>query len=223
MSKTLTSLAIPLLTLSALLTMGFGSQLVSDDTHFTSSISWLATPYNFHAVVDDQLFRSAEMPKEALQEHINRYGITTVIDLRLGGGENLKKKGYSEKALLEELGVRYIWVPLAGTHTRQKKGMERLISLAQEVEGPVLIHCDSGSHRSGIASTIWLMSRYNFPPEKAAMQLHPSYGFYYWERRMKGFFLGTQTIDHIIWNYLAEHRNSSVDFQTWVSQNTNPL
>ncbi len=204
------------------ISIGFTSQLVSDETHFTSAFSYVTTPFNLHPVIEGRVYRSSEMPEDALREKIQTLKIKTVIDLRVGG-ENPRKKGYSEKTLVKEMGATYLWIPMVGTHTRQKKSIERVIELSNKVEEPVLIHCDSGSHRSGVVSAIWLMNTLDTPPSEAAKQLHPSFGFYYWERKFKSIFLGTQTIDHIIWNFLTTHEKNGVDFNTWVSENSNPL
>jgi protein tyrosine phosphatase (PTP) superfamily phosphohydrolase (DUF442 family) len=210
------------LIVSLIFTLGFTSQLITDDTYFTSSITYLTAANNFHTVKENKLYRSAELSETELRKKINQYGIKSVIDLRMGG-ENIKKKKYSESSVVKEMGANYYWIPLAGMHTRQKNGIKRYIELIKEIEGPVLIHCVSGSHRSGLASAIWLMTNENEDPEIASKQLSSKYGFFYTERKFKGMISNTTTIDNIMWNYLDVYKDTGLDFITWVNDSNNRI
>lgn len=210
------------LIISFIFTLGFTSQLITDDTYFTSSIAYLTAANNFHTVKENKLYRSAELSETELRRIISDYGIKNVIDLRLGG-ENIKKKKYSESAVVKEMNANYFWVPLAGKHTRQKVGIKRYIELIKDIEGPVLIHCESGTHRSGVASAIWLMTKENEAPELASKQLSNEYGFFLTERRVKSVLSSTKTIDNIIWNYLEAYNRSGVDFISWTNDSANKM
>ncbi len=196
--------------------IGFGSQLISESTWFTSSFSYLFAKDNFHEVVPGLLYRSATLDKEEFIENVKKHNIKTVIDLRKGGDEaKLEDQGFSERNLSEELGANYEWIPMVGSNTRQKQSLEKLIEISEKTEGPVLIHCSSGTHRSGVVTAIWLMLKDEEPPEDAAKQLSSEYGFFYWERKLKSFFLGHETIDGIIWHYLKNYRATGISFKEW--------
>ena len=201
---------------------GLTSQILFESTWFTSSIGFLFSSGNFHVVKEGRLYRSAALSKEDLEEKVKTLGIRTVIDLRRGGDE-VEENGYSEKRSLEGLGAEYFWIPLVGSNTHQAGSISRLIEIAKNNHAPVLIHCSSGTHRSGVASAIWLMVAEGENPEIAAKQLSNEFGFFYSERKLKGLIMGHDTIDAIIWNYLKEYHSKGISFQDWFNEQGDKL
>jgi protein tyrosine phosphatase (PTP) superfamily phosphohydrolase (DUF442 family) len=195
--------------------IGLSSQMLTESTWFTSSFSYFFSKNNFHIVKDGQIYRSASLNEKELKDLIKTYGIKTVVDLRYTG-DKPEKYGFSEKEVVENLNVTYEWIPFVGTRTNQKDSFENLIKLAQKSTLPVLIHCSSGTHRTGVASAIWLMIANNESPDIAGKQLSTKYGYFYGERRIKSFFIGHQTIDAIIWRYLDKYHKTNISFIDWI-------
>lgn len=193
---------------------GIISQLVYESTWFTSSIAYLLNKDNFHEIVPGKVYRSGELSKDNFNDYLIKHQIKAVIDLRMSGDDEAKY-GFSEKKSAEEHGASYMWIPLVGTKTNQADSIKKLIALSDQTDGPVLIHCSSGTHRSGVVTAIWLMLKNLDTPIHATEQLSTKYGYFYWERRFKSFIIGHQTIDAIIWNYINQYKQTGIDFKQW--------
>lgn len=84
---------------------------------------------------------SAGQPNPAALEVFADVGYTTVIDLR-GAGEN---RGFEEAAVVEDLGMHYVALPIEGKDAISFENARKLDALLQEYPGPVLVHCGSGN------------------------------------------------------------------------------
>ena len=84
---------------------------------------------------------SAAQPDEAALEVFADAGYATVIDLR-GEGED---RGFDEAAVVEELGLHYVSLPIEGKDDISFDNARKLDELLQEYPGPVLVHCGSGN------------------------------------------------------------------------------
>ena len=161
-------LAVVLVLIITLLA-ALGVQLVGDTTAFTSSLAQLLFRDNFHEVSAGRLYRSAEMSSERIDEVVEQYEIKTVLDLRLNpldeNGANL------EREAVESHGVAYYSLPLRGTRVPQPEQLREMLELYRFSEEPILVHCTSGTHRSGVASAIWLIAVEEKLPSEAQQQL----------------------------------------------------
>ena len=84
---------------------------------------------------------SAGQPDEAALEVFADAGYATVIDMR-GEGEN---RGFDEAAVVEELGLHYVTLPIDGKDAVSFENARKLDELLQKYPGPVLVHCGSGN------------------------------------------------------------------------------
>lgn len=87
---------------------------------------------------------AAGQPDEAALEVFADAGYATVIDLR--GPE--EDRGLDEAAVVEELGLHYVTLPIAGKDAISFDNARKLDGLLEEYPGPVLVHCGS-SNRVG--------------------------------------------------------------------------
>jgi uncharacterized protein (TIGR01244 family) len=87
---------------------------------------------------------AAGQPDAAALEVFADAGYATVIDLR-GTGED---RGFDEAAVVEELGLHYVTLPIAGKDAISFDNARKLDGLLEEYPGPVLVHCAS-SNRVG--------------------------------------------------------------------------
>ncbi len=201
---------------------GFTSQIVTESTWFTSGLSYLSTKNNFHVVKEGSLYRSGTLSQEDLIQVVKENNIKLVVDLRKSGDEP-EQHGFSESQIVRSLGSRYEWIPMVGSNTKQLSPLSKLIELSKDETGPVLIHCSSGTHRSGVATAVWLMEKEGVSPEEASMQLSPNYGYFSWERNLKSAITGSKTIDYVIWNYLSSFRATGIKFSDWLMSKNDPL
>ncbi|KRG64184.1 hypothetical protein ABB26_09045 [Stenotrophomonas humi] len=92
-------------------------------------------------------------------------GVTTVIDLR----QPDEDRGYDEAALAEQLGLRYVRLPIAGASGITDDNARALQRLLKQDDGRTLLHCASGNRAGALLSLI--NARLEGAPLDAALQL----------------------------------------------------
>ena len=69
-------------------------------------------------------------------------GYRTIVNLRAPGEEG----GWDEAPLAEELGLRYVSIPMAGVEALTEQNARRLAGILEDEDAyPMLIHCRSGN------------------------------------------------------------------------------
>ncbi|MDJ0908373.1 MAG: sulfur transferase domain-containing protein [Woeseiaceae bacterium] len=89
----------------------------------------------------DGVTSSGQPSEEALQVFSDS-GYVAVIDLR---GESEDRGMENQQAVVEELGMDYVALPIASRDGVSFENAERLDSLLEQYDGPVLVHCGSGN------------------------------------------------------------------------------
>jgi len=192
-------------------------QIATEDTSFTSSFAHLLFEHNLHEVVPGKVYRAGEMTAPMLSQVLEERGIKTVLDLRMDP-KDVSAAYVGEDATAKEAGASYLNFPLMGSKELDRESAQRLVQSLETIEEPLLIHCSSGTHRSGVVSAIYLMERYGVPYDEAVKQLSPKYGFFRAERELKSFFSGKKTIDNVLWRYGEAKKLRDVTFKEWVQQ-----
>ncbi|TIX90906.1 dual specificity protein phosphatase family protein [Rhizobium sp. P44RR-XXIV] len=129
---------------------------------------------NFHSVIDGQIYRSAQPTPEELASYIQKNGIKTVINLR---GTHPGKAWYDgEVATAQSLGVSHIDFSMSATKAVSPEKAQRLVELMASAPKPILIHCLSGSDRSGLASALYVRKIAGLDEARAEGQLSFYYG-----------------------------------------------
>ncbi len=137
---------------------------------------------NFHVVEPGIVYRSAQLGDAHLREAVLRNKIRSIINLR---GPYPDAAWYRREIVLAEtLGVKHYDFPLSATRTVDFDRMSQLLALVRLAPKPVLIHCQSGADRSGLASALFEYAVMLRKPEEAAEQLSLWYGHfpYLWSR-----------------------------------------
>ena len=129
---------------------------------------------NLHEVVPNEFFRSAQLSPEQLQRAIDSHGIKSVINLR---GENLKTPWYiDELAVTKSANIEHINFRVSAKRLLPEERMHELIEVMKNAPKPVLVHCQAGADRSGLASALYVAAIKNGTPLEAKLQLSPLYG-----------------------------------------------
>lgn len=178
-------------------------QMVTETTAVTSYLANTIFANNLHEVAPQKFYRSAEMSRAELQATIKQRGIKTVIDLRLDE-DAPDSTGLSEADAASAVGAGYIHLPFSSSRADQLEQILKLLTAYDTSPLPILVHCSSGTHRSGVAAALWLMEKEARSYDEAMLQLTPRYGFFRFERDMKSFFQGAPTLDMIFARYRAE-------------------
>jgi uncharacterized protein (TIGR01244 family) len=92
------------------------------------------------ATVGDELFIAGQ-PTEAALRDLRTKGVTTVINLRMP--EEMAKVGFDEAAVVKELGLTYVRIPMRGTKENPYGPAElaRFATALASARGKVLLHC----------------------------------------------------------------------------------
>jgi protein tyrosine phosphatase (PTP) superfamily phosphohydrolase (DUF442 family) len=124
---------------------------------------------NFHEVIADDVYRSAQPTAAELEALIRRYGIRTVINLR---GDNAEDDWYwEEKRTAERNGAVVVDVGLWGGLPADADQLQILVDTLDHARPPFLLHCYSGADRAGMASAVALLLRTDADLAEARGQL----------------------------------------------------
>ncbi len=127
---------------------------------FRNSLFW----GNFGIVDPGQVYRSAQ-PLDGLSTLIAEKQIATVLNLR--GGSDNDPWYVAEVDATRRLRVDFYDLPLVATVRPTRKQLLAVLDVLNRCKYPLLIHCKSGSDRTGLVSGLYLMSRKGIDPERA--------------------------------------------------------
>jgi uncharacterized protein (TIGR01244 family) len=139
-----------------------------------SFIIWRVAIHNEGTVVPGTLYRSAQLDAKALTREIAANHIRTVINLR---GDNTSHPWYDDEiAVCRQLGVTHVDVHWSAQHLPPPDQMEALLRAFHNAPRPILIHCRSGSDRTGLAAGVFLIDQEQVPWKEARKTLSLEYG-----------------------------------------------
>lgn len=144
---------------------------------FLACLLWLGYLHvtgNFHAVIAGEFYRSAQIGRADLSAYVGRYGIASVVNLR---GANPGTPWYDEEvAAAADLGIAHHDFRMSAGTEIDRIEADRLVALLRDVPKPVLVHCQAGSDRTGLASALYLAAIAGRGEEEAEWQLSLLYG-----------------------------------------------
>lgn len=111
--------------------------------------------------VNEHIYRSAQPSREGLQA-LAKLGVKTVIDLR-GASERS-----SESQLLEEIGIKYVNIPMPALGAPTLESVKRALALLVDQNAwPILVHCERGADRTGTVIACLRISQDGWSNQKA--------------------------------------------------------
>ena len=133
---------------------------------------------NIHEVEAGKVYRSGQLWPSQLSSLLRDKGIRTVINLR---GENPDRAWYvDELQVAKAAGVHHISLPMSANREPNDALLATLIDTLSTAELPVLIHCEAGADRSGLASALYKFTVQHKTPQEADGQLSFWYGHFPW-------------------------------------------
>jgi protein tyrosine/serine phosphatase len=131
---------------------------------------------NFHVVVAHQFYRSAQPDARDIREYALDYGIATIINLR---GPNPNAGWYrDELAVTKQMGITHIDFRMSARHLLGPDRAEKLIAIMRAAKKPILVHCEGGADRSGLASALYVSEIAHEGERAAERQLSIRYGHF---------------------------------------------
>jgi protein tyrosine/serine phosphatase len=132
--------------------------------HFPSESPHL---YNVHTVVPGVLVRGGQPNRLGLRELRDEFGITTVVNFN-------DRTNKSEAKVVPRMGLNYL--PLRDNPFSEKGDRELHLAFLKTVrnaprDGPVYVHCATGSDRAGLAVGIYRVVECGWTAEQALAEL----------------------------------------------------
>lgn len=92
-----------------------------------------------YASVGDDLFIGGQPTEKALRD-LKAKGVTTVVNLRMPA--EMARIGFDEAALLKDLGITYVHIPLGGPENPYAPAaLDQFSKVMASAQGKVLLHC----------------------------------------------------------------------------------
>jgi uncharacterized protein (TIGR01244 family) len=90
--------------------------------------------------VGDDLFIAGQPTEKALRD-LRAKGVTTVVNLRMP--EEMARIGFDEAALVKELGMKYVHIPMRGSPENPygPKELDAFAAAMAAADGKLLLHC----------------------------------------------------------------------------------
>ncbi len=128
--------------------------------------------HDFHTVIPHQIYRSRQLSKQQFAKAIDQYKLKSILNLR---GAHPGTAWYdNEIQISKQEMVHHYNVALNSTRLPTPKQFQRLVNIIETAPRPLLIHCESGVDRSGLASAISLILA-NQPLQDAQKQISWEY------------------------------------------------
>jgi len=132
--------------------------------------------------IDDSLFRGAQPHSEGI-EQLKRLGITTIVDLRGEGRDQIER----ERKQTESLGMRFVNIPVSGWSPPTNDQVAQFLSLFSNKKEKIFVHCRFGDDRTGVFVATYRMARDRWPPEQTIKEMY-FFGFNgFWHPAMKSY------------------------------------
>jgi len=123
---------------------------------------------NFHTIVPQQFYRSAQLSESELQTAVDRFGIKTIINLR---SKCPWESWYrDEVGVSQERSIKQVDLNFSAYLPPAPQELQKLWKALETAPRPILIHCRRGADRTGLASSVAMLHYEENQPASISMQ-----------------------------------------------------
>lgn len=141
-------------------------------------VGWIQLFGNVHVEFGGDVVRTAQIDRASMARLLKEHEIKTVINLR---GSNPGDDWFDgEVEAAEQVGALHVSYGLSANKEPNDVLLASLIETLKTAPKPLLIHCNWGSDRTGLASALYGLVVKRLPADEAARQLSVRYGHFPW-------------------------------------------
>lgn len=141
---------------------------------FVLWLAWLQVTGNFHAVVAGEAYRAAQMDGQRLARWKRQHGIASILNLR---GDNTGADWYeAERGTADRLGIVHLDFRMSAATELSAEEVQALLQLMRDAPKPMLIHCQAGADRTGLAAALYVAGISGGGEAAAEWHLSPVFG-----------------------------------------------
>ena len=133
----------------------------------------MALDRNRHVIVPGRAYRSGQLSPDQLDRYVRRHGIRTVVNLR---GRPFDAWYLAQARVTQSIGIGQEDVTTSAHRLPSPGELGRLIEVFDRAEPPLLMHCQQGADRTGLAAGVYLLLKPGADYETARRQCSPRYG-----------------------------------------------
>ncbi|MDX4073927.1 protein tyrosine phosphatase [Ochrobactrum soli] len=131
---------------------------------------------NVHEIVPGEAYRSNQPDPARIAKLQKAYGIKTIINLR---GPEPGADWYDDEINASQaLGIQHVDFEMSSSKRLSPQRAQELITLMQNAEKPILIHCKAGADRTGLAAALYVAAISKGGERKAEGQMSIAYGHF---------------------------------------------
>ena len=131
---------------------------------------------NHHTVDEGRLYRSAQLSGPELGREIDAHHIRTVLNLR---GPNPSKDWYRDELTATQAhGAQHYDIGISARSTVPEEKVAQIVAVLRDAPKPILVHCASGSDRTGFVSALYRYAVLEQGAGKAEQELSLWYGHF---------------------------------------------
>lgn len=165
---------------------------------------------NLHQIAPG-VWRSNQPSPGRLRRWHRQLGLRSVLNLR---GKTAQGFYLFEAETCQDLGLSLYDLQLSAKQAPSRDKLQEMIDLFRRMEKPFLIHCKSGSDRTGLAAALYMLVIGNRPVDEARRQLNWRY------LHIENSPAGIQ--DHLLRLYADAQDRTGVSFADWLRDSYDP-
>jgi protein tyrosine/serine phosphatase len=131
---------------------------------------------NFHAIVAGEAYRSGQPSPDQIKAYREKFHIASIINLR--GAQPGSGWYDAEVRAANELGIQHLDFAMSARKALTPERSRALIAMMKSAAKPVLIHCQAGSDRTGLAAALYMAAVAGIDEETSEAQLSIRFGHF---------------------------------------------